>query len=173
MKIPTCCFVGLLIAFASVQPVPVAAQANTQSVRERLVGTWLLVSTEEHLKDGTTRPYKDVGTNGRGYLVYTADGHMCADLMNADRPKWKDEAKPTDAEKINAIEGFAGYCGRYEVDQENRVVYHYPEVAWTPNYVGTKQKRPYSFEKDLLVFAGKQGANPEVESWRIVWRKVK
>ena len=54
--------------------------------RPQIVGTWELVSTEERLTDGSKRPYSDVGPRGQGYLMYTADGHMCAAGMNPDRP---------------------------------------------------------------------------------------
>ena len=33
-------------------------------------------STEEHMADGSKRPYLDVGAHGKGYLIYAADGHM-------------------------------------------------------------------------------------------------
>ncbi len=150
-----------------------AAQTSGGSVRDRLIGTWMLVSTEERLKNGTTRPFKEVGPNGRGYLMYTADGHMCAALMRPGRPKWKNYEEPTREEKIAAIDGLVAYCGRFEVDEAKQAVYHYPEVAWSPNYLGTKQTRPYKFENGLLVFSSTETGDPQVESWNITWRKAK
>ena len=70
--------------------------------------------------------------------MYTADGHMCAAGMNPDRPAWHDVDKPTETEKLRAMEGFFGYCGRYEIDTVNHAIYHYPEVALDPNFVGTR-----------------------------------
>ena len=83
--------------------------------RVRFVGTWKLVSTEEKLKDGSSRPYQDLGPRGGGYLIYSADGNMCAELTGADRPKWN--APATSAQKIVAMETFSAYCGRFEVDE--------------------------------------------------------
>ena len=143
------------------------------SIQAQLVGTWELVSTEEHLKDGTTRSYPDLGPHGKGFLVYTADGYMCAQLMNPDRPRWKDENNPTDAEKISAFDGFTSYCGKYEVNESERAVYHLPETAWMPAFVGTKQQRPYTLSVDVLTFAGKATDQSAVESYVIVWRKVR
>ena len=97
----------------------------------------------------------------------------CAAGMNPDRPAWKDGNKPTDAEKLRAIEGFFAYCGRYEIDVANHAIYHYPEVAWMPNFVGTKQQRPYTFDGELLTFSGKTTNRPGIESWAITWRKFK
>jgi len=69
----------------------VSAQGqDSRYVRSQFLGTWKLVSTEERLKDGTVRPYKDVGPHGVGYLMYAADGHMCAELTSPGRPKWDD-----------------------------------------------------------------------------------
>ena len=104
--------------------------------------------------------------------MYAADGHMCAAGMNPDRPAWSDANKPTDAEKLRAIEGFFGYCGRYEIDTANRVIYHYPEVALEPGFVGTKQKRPYKFDGETLTFSDKD-TTPGIESYAITWKKMK
>ena len=148
------------------------SSAVAQEAHARIIGAWELVSTEERMVDGSKRPYQDVGPNGKGYLMYTADGHMCAALMNPDRAPWGDVNKPTDAEKLLAIDGFFGYCGRYEIDTANHVIYHYPEVASDPNFVRTEQKRPYSLDGDLLTFSDKDTA-PGVESYSIRWKKTK
>jgi hypothetical protein len=137
------------------------------------VGTWELVSTEDHLKDGSTRAYPDVGPHGKGFLIYTADGYMCAQLMNPDRPRWKDEGRPTDAEKISAYDGFSSYCGPYEVDEAQGVVYHMPKTASFPGYVGTRQRRPATLHGDVLTFADKVTDELGVESYVIKWRKVR
>jgi len=159
-------------------PQPVSASefssgsGGSGSMRDRFLGAWELVTTEQRLTDGSKRPYRQAGPNGKGYLIYTADGHMCAELMNPDRPVWKDRRNPSDAEKASAIDGLVAYCGRYEIDETNKVIYHYPEVAWSPNYVGTKQARPYKFNGDLLTFSGKVVDEPGVESYSITWGKA-
>lgn len=166
---------ALLVEWARFRLTPSAehaAPAHVASMRDKLVGTWELVSAKDRMKDGSERFYPELGPHGKGYLVYTADGHMCAQLMNPDRPKWKAFDKPTDGEKISAIEGFSAYCGRYEVDEEKGVVAHLPELAWSPNFVGTRQLRPYTLQNDTLTFAGKPLDEPEVESYSISWKKA-
>ena len=89
---------GLLVEWARFRLTPSAdrtAPAHLASVHDKLVGTWVLVSARNRMKDGSERFYPDLGAHGKGYLVYTADGHMCAQLMNPDRPKWKEFDKPT------------------------------------------------------------------------------
>src|SRR5579862_1011362 len=83
-----------------------AAFGQTESeIRNRIVGTWKLVSTEEILKDGTTRPFLSFGSHGKGFLMYQPNGYMCADLVNPDRPKWADAAHTTPEEKTAAADG--------------------------------------------------------------------
>ena len=145
---------------------------TTVSVRSRFLGTWKLVSSEEKLKDGTVRPFKELGPHGVGYLMYAADGHMCCVLTNPDRPRWDDP--PTAAQMTAAIEGLAAYGGRFEIDEVNHVMWHYPELAWKPDYVGTKQARPYQLDGDRLIFSDKAPEDsPGVDRWTIVWVKVK
>jgi len=62
----------------------VLAQSESE-IRDRIVGTWKLVSTEQTLKDGTTRPFPKYGPHGKGFLMYTLDGYMCADLVSGPR----------------------------------------------------------------------------------------
>ena len=107
-----------------------------------------------------------------GFLIYSADGHMCAELMNPDRPAWKNSVKPTDKEKVSAFDGFFAYCGRYEIDAEKHVLVHLPEVSMTQNYIGTRQIRPFRFEGTRMILADKAKNDPELESWQVVWEKV-
>ena len=123
---------------------------GSSNAQAQFVGAWKLVSTEEKLKDGTSRPYQDVGAHGTGYLMYSADGHMCAELSGADRGKWN--VPPTTGQKAAAVDTFSAYCGRFEVDEVNHVMWHYPELALDPNFVATKQRRPYRFEGNRLIF---------------------
>jgi hypothetical protein len=142
-----------------------------QTVRDKIVGTWTLVSTAEKLRDGTTRPYPDLGPNASGYLMYSKDGHMCAMLMKPSRPEWHDSIYPSDAEKLTAGSGFTAYCGTYSIDEKLHVIVHHPEVSYSPNFIGTDQPRPYRFEGNRLVFSGIE-KDGEVERWTIVWEKA-
>lgn len=146
---------------------------HSGSAREQFVGTWELVSTEYRYKDGSRRPYPDAGPHGKGYLMYMTDGHMCAQLMNPDRPAWKDVDHPTNAEKISAFDNFSAYCGRFEVDEAAHTMVHLPEVASSPAFVGSRQPRPYSFAGDLLVFSDRETEEPGAETYTITWKKTK
>ena len=144
---------------------------SESEIRDRIVGTWKLVSAEQTLKDGTTRPYPRFGAKGKGFLMYQRDGYMCADLVNPDRPKWTDTAHPTPEEKLAAADGTFAYCGRYEIDVKQKQIVHLPEVATDPGYVGSRQLRPYAFEDDRLILSGIEKNDPSVARWKIVWEK--
>lgn len=150
----------------------VAAQSETE-IRDRIVGTWKLVSTEQTLKDGTTRPYPQYGPHGKGFLMYSRDGYMCANLANPDRPKWTDYLHPTAEEKIATVDNTFAYCGRYEIDvKQNRIV-HLPEIATGSGYEGSRQIRPYTFDAGRLVLSDIETKDPVVVRWKIVWEKVR
>ena len=141
-------------------------------IRDRFVGTWKLVSTEQTMNDGTTRPFAAYGPRGRGFLIYQPDGYMCAVLVNPDRPHWADPAHKTIEEKAAAADGTFSYCGRYEIDTEQKQIVHLPEVASDPGWVGSRQIRPYTFEGERLIFSDVDQQDSAVLRWKIVWEKV-
>jgi len=48
---------------------------------------------------------------------------------------------------------------------------HLPELASTPDFVGSRQPRPYSFEGNRLTFSAPD-TSPNGGTYRIVWEKV-
>jgi hypothetical protein len=141
-------------------------------IRDRIVGTWKLVSTEEILKDGTSRSFPAFGPHATGFLMYQGDGYMCAVLANPDSLKSADPAHATPEEKAAAADGTFFYCGRYEIDMENGSIIHLPEMASDPGYVGSRQVRPYRFASGRLIFSDVEKDDPAVARWKIVWEKV-
>ena len=158
----------IISCLAAVTSLPCRAQMqNSPSIHASLVGTWKLTLTEEKLRDGRTRPYPDLGDKATGFLMYGADGRMCVAMMKPGRPQWKnDQENASDAEKVSAGSGFTSYCGRYEVDERNRVITHFPEVSFYPNFIGTVQKRPYRLQGNRLTFSDVVSSG-EVERWTI------
>lgn len=119
------------------------------------MGTWKLISAEETLKNGTTRPFPQFGPQAKGFLMYQADGYMSAFLVNPD----------------GGNEAFA-YCGRYEIDVERKQIIHLPEIATAAAFVDSRQVRPFEFAGNHLVLSDVEKQNPEVVRWKIVWKKV-
>ena len=150
---------------------PVIAQ-RPRSLSARLVGTWRFESATQRMADGTVRPDPQTGPNGKGYIIYTETGQMCAMIANPERTKWKSEAAPQEDELRNAFAGFVAYCGTYEVNEKEKYVVHHIELDRVPNLAGTDRKRYISLSGNRLIL---QPANlPEgVRSWEVVWKRVK
>jgi hypothetical protein len=158
-------FVILLLAATALAQTTAATPTVAQ-----LIATWQLVSIEDTAKDGTAGPSAQFGAHPSGFLMYHPDGHMCAEIVNTDRPAWKDPANATDAEKITYYDTFIAYCGTYKLDAERSVVTHYPTVAWTPAYVGSTQVRPFKIEGNrLTITVG--GVSPTVTKRVLVWER--
>jgi hypothetical protein len=155
----------LLLAASALSQTATPAPAVAQ-----LLGTWRLVSIVDTLKDGTSSFQPELGPHPIGFIMYEPDGHMCASIMNPDRPAWKDPVKATDAEKITSFDTFIAYCGTFKLDSEHSTVTHYPEVAWMPSYVGSTQPRPFRLEGNRLIITAKI-SNPAVEKRTLVWER--
>lgn len=109
------------------------AVAQSSSMREalasRLAGVWSLVSyTDEQEGCDASFPF---GPEPVGFLIYTPDGFVSAQLMPPGRPLFqaRDWHAGTPAEYQQAGSGYIAYCGVYKVDEKNKTVTHIPFVA--------------------------------------------
>jgi hypothetical protein len=150
------------------------SQSSAPNVRERLIGTWRLVSAGTFSRDGSFEPYPEYGPNAKGYLMYDSTGHMCVSLANPNHPRWANAEKPTDAEKVRSYDVFFAYCGTYEVrDKENRVI-HRPEMGSWPHYIGTDQNRNFRLEGDRLILSDEETPpNGERRRYQITWERIR
>jgi len=111
------------------------ADADSRPLQERLVGSWRLVSYE--VRDGLGSPVGyPLGEDATGYLLYTAEGLMSAQIMRRDRPRYRAGGlgDGTDAESADAARGYVAYAGHYRVERDS-VVVHEPAVSLFPNWV--------------------------------------
>jgi len=69
--------VGFILALGTLS-ISLLGQTDLDKamVRRKIIGTWKLVLEESTLKDGSKT--HDFGPNGKGFLMYSADGHMCS-----------------------------------------------------------------------------------------------
>ena len=140
-----------------------------------LVGTWRLVSfVVTSAERQSVRQYWD--ERATGLIVYTADGHVSAQLYDARRPKlgkeW-DQVTPDAA--LASFVGLATYYGRYTVDPETSTVTHIVEGAMSPDWVGAKLVRSYRFlgpnQVELGVRTTAEGRSVTNETL-LVWERV-
>ena len=126
-----------------------------------LVGTWKLVSWEVAQPDGTIHYL--YGRDVVGYLTYTADGYMSAEIMDPDR-RQSDPGFPLeiaaaqtlpDPDRARAYSTYLSYCGTYTVDGDT--VIHHVEAGLIPSWTGSEQVRLFRFELGrLIIEAGNQ-----------------
>jgi hypothetical protein len=112
-----------------------------QTLRERLIGTWRLVSYLVQREDGSvTYP---MGRDVTGIILYTTDGYMSASLMQSGRRLLSggNATSATPEELAAAAASYFSYCARFAVDEAMQLVTHQIDLALTPNMVGSTQRR--------------------------------
>lgn len=119
-----------------------------------LVGTWTLQAWTIAQPDGTVvHPY---GEGAVGFLIYTADGYMSAQIMDPDRQQG-DAQEPTADQSLSEPDGaraystYLAYCGTFTL--EGHVLTHHVKAGLEPGWTGSDQVRPFRFEDGRLVIA--------------------
>ena len=166
-------FVAALLLFSFGLVISAEDKSAQPSARERLIGTWRLVSAENVQPDGSSQAFPEYGPHPIGYLMYDSTGHMCVTLANPNPLHWADPANPTDAERALTHKGMFAYCGTYEVREKESQVIHRPELAEWPHYVGSDQVRNFRFEGDRLILSSEETRpGGELRRYRITWERV-
>ena len=139
--------------------------------KNRLVGTWKLVSHETRGADGSV--HYAFGENPVGYIMYGQDGYMHAALMKANRPRVSHDLLPltTTEEKAWAATYFESYCGKYEI--KGNKVFHHVEVSLNPNWPGQVLEREVRLEGDNLTLVSPPFSLFGITyTHRLVWKRV-
>jgi hypothetical protein len=146
-----------------------------QSLRDRLIGAWKLVSYVEVPLDGSA-PHHPFGEDARGIIMYTPDGYMSAQLSTASRAPFAsgDWFVGTDEEYRAEASTYIAYSGRFEVDEEEGTLKHSMFVSLFPNWTGQTQARVARLEGDTLELGT---ASPIVRSGtpvyaRLLWKRA-
>jgi len=146
---------------------------SSSAIAPRLVGVWRLVSyTVERAGHEDAFPF---GPAPEGFLIYTPDGFVSAQLMKPGRAAFQshDWGGGTADEYRRAGSGYIAYCGVYEVDEEKATVTHIPSVALVPNLIGKGQLRSVSMSGDRLSL---RAATPMAQGGlvitRLEWRRA-
>ncbi len=160
---------GLVLILFGCIAMAVAARQNEGP--HQIVGTWRLVATQQRLADGTVRPEVGLGPRGIGYVIYGEAGVVCAFLSNPDRPLWKIQNAPTEAELRAAFDGMVAYCGTYEVNEKEGYVLHHVRMDKVPNVAGADRKRYFTISGNRLLL--RPSPLPDgIKDWTIEWERV-
>jgi hypothetical protein len=118
----------------------VPAEAQQPSLKERLVGTWTVVSQYTIAPDGKREEV--YGAKPIGRLTFDAGGRFSYILFNPARPKFasRDKNKGTPEEYAVTVQGGQAYFGTFSVNDANdRIVYHI-EGALEPSWQGPHRR---------------------------------
>jgi hypothetical protein len=143
------------------------------TIASQLVGVWRLVSyAVEQAGHEDSFPF---GPEPEGFLIYTPDGFVSAQLMKPGRSPFQshDWNGGTPNEYQQAGSGYIAYCGVYEVDEEKKTVTHIPSVALVPNLILKGQVRSITLsEGRLSLCAVVPIANSGSVTSRLEWRSA-
>ena len=148
------------------------AVAQKQSLKDQLVGTWLVVAVDNIRRDGSS--FQSLGPNPKGILMFDANGRFSFQLAQPGRPKFASDNRlqGTAEENKATVQGSLSYYGKYSVEEADRVLHLYIESSSWPNFDGIDNKRIIaSLSDDELKWyspAGSIGTTAEV-----VWKRAK
>jgi len=118
-----------------------ASLAQQKSLKEQLIGTWTLVSSDQVRPDGSR--LKQFGADPKGINVFDANGRFFIMIASADNSQIaSNDPRSTKAEESGSliVESIA-YYGTYTVDEAERFIMLHLEASTFPNQIGTDQKR--------------------------------
>jgi hypothetical protein len=159
-----------VIAFGSALLTANAA-GQQKSLKDRLVGTWKIVSVENTRPDGTVIHL--FGANPKGIAVFDAHGQTVIVLMRSDRPKFAADNRDlgTAEENKATVQGTHAYFGTYSVNEADKTLIFHVEGNTFPNQEGIDTMRFISVVGDEFRWttpAPSVGGTSEA-----IWKRVK
>jgi hypothetical protein len=114
--------------------------AQQKSLKEQLLGTWTLVSSDQVRADGSK--LKQFGANPKGINVFDANGRFFLMMASADNSQIASNGRgKTNSEEDGLTVESIAYYGTYTVDEEVNVISLHLDASTFPNQIGTDQKR--------------------------------
>jgi Lipocalin-like domain len=146
-----------------------------KSLREQLVGAWVLTSCVEREVETGVENHPLV-ESPLGLILYTADGYMSAQLQ---RREWRpladgDLLRATPVEYAAAGSTYVAYSGRFFVDEDKRSLSHEMAVSFFPNWLGQRQVRLGEVDGETLRLSadGSQRINGALKTATMTWRRA-
>jgi Lipocalin-like domain len=136
--------------------LPMLARADDAELRQKIIGTWKLVSVV--YEDQATKERTPIyGDHPRGIQIATPEGRWLALMTGENRPIPK-----TDEDRAQALKTMIAYTGRYRV--ENGKVITKVEAAWNEAWVGGEQVREVRIEGDKLYIESPPMPHPNMNN---------
>jgi len=123
------------------------------TLREAILGAWELVSFVAR-EAATGEDRHPLGTAPRGLILYTADGHMSAQLAESDMSE------------------YVAYGGRYSVDEETSTLHHDVTISMMPELLAQPQFRNASIHGEFLTLSATSADDGGVTTHSsLLWRR--
>jgi hypothetical protein len=152
--------------------LPGSAISQQQSLKERIVGTWTLVSATQMTKEGVKSDRW--GPNPRGRAIFEANGRYSFMIFRSDVPKFASDNmnQVTAAESKAAIQGMTANYGTWSIDEATKTLTTNIEASSSPNLNGGTQKRIIrTLSADELKYTNPASQIGSVDD--VVWKRAK
>jgi len=133
-----------------------SAQVGAQSILEKVIGTWKLISVETVLPNGEAT-FVWMGKNPLGLIIYDQTGYMSVQFMRDPRPtissgdRTHRNASPEEIK--SAYLGYYAYFGTFEVNEAEGVIIHHVKGSLWPQEVGIDYKRFFKLSGNRIVLS--------------------
>jgi hypothetical protein len=129
----------VIVTSLIVSGVGLTVPATAQSLKEQVVGTWLLISGMEKTSDGKSSP---VWVNG--CLILDSTGHVAFFLVGKDQPEDSADRRTSSAPFIN-------FQGLYKLNDAARTLIFTPEIVSSSSLDRVVHKQTVSFNGDTMI----------------------
>ena len=126
--------------------IVVALLLTVTASAETIQGRWKLIAAEDVRADGTIARYP-WGRHPIGSIL-VSNGFCYLQIMSSDVP----DVASGDQMKAALLSTYIAYEGPCTIDEAAGAVTLKVEAAWRPDYVGTEQKRFFTFDNGRLIF---------------------
>jgi Lipocalin-like domain len=119
--------------------LPGAAFSQQQSLKQRIVGTWIYVSSTAKQPNGSPL----WGNDPKGLFILTDNGHFSWQIFRSDRPKFAlNDRLHAAADECSAdLQGSLAYFGTYTINETDNIITFKTEGSTFPNSEGEVLRR--------------------------------
>jgi hypothetical protein len=148
-----------------------AVSAQQKPLKDQLIGTWSLASSDTVQPNGTRTP--TFGPGAKGVAIFDGGGRYVFSFNSVSLPKFagNNRAAGTAEENKAVVQGSLSHFGTYSVNEGDKSFTLRIESSSFPNWTGTEQKRVFAINGDDLKWttpAASGGGTAE-----LVWRRAK
>ena len=158
--------------------LPSHALGQQQSLKERLLGAWTLVSIDAVRQDGDRSPL--FGADPKGIAFFDGQGHYIISVMRSDRAAFtvNDRMQGTADENKATSQGTITYFGTYSVSEIDRAMLIHIDASSFPNWNGADQKRLVTITEDVSAIGDRRlkltvPPTPTGAAIEVLWRRAK